>query len=97
MSDSIPVKSRFKHFANKQVTDTVEGQPVDFSVSTKKSVASSYFKKQDKAPKNVIMTIRTTSEVKERFDTLRHIFGYSQSDFLDALVHMAEDFVSSSH
>lgn len=97
MSDGIPVKSRFKHFANQQVTDTLEEQPKALPVSTKKSVASSYFMKQDKTPKNVIMTIRTTSEVKERFDTLRHNFGYSQSDFLDALVRMAEDLVSSSH
>lgn len=97
MSDGILVKSRFKHFANQQVTDTVGEHPTALPVSQKKSAASSYFMKLDKAPKNVIMTIRTTSEVKERFDTLRHHFGYSQSDFLDALVHMAEDLVSSSH
>ena len=97
MSDGIPVKSRFKHFANQQVTDMVEEHPKALPVSPKTSVASSYFMKQDKVPKNVIMTIRTTAEVKERFDLLRHHFGYSQSDFLDALVHMAEDLVFSSH
>ena len=97
MSDGIPVKSRFKHFANQQVTDTLKEHPKALPLSSNNSVASSYFVKQDKVPKNVIMTIRTTAEVKERFDTLRHNFGYSQSDFLDALVHMAEDLVSSSH
>jgi len=50
-----------------------------------------YLHKQEKSAKDVTMTIRTTSDVKEDFDAVRQFYGYSQSDFLAALMVFAKE------
>ena len=50
-----------------------------------------YLHKQEKVSKGITMTIRTTEELKEEFDSVRHFYGYSQSDFLAALMVFAKE------
>ena len=50
-----------------------------------------YLRKQAKNFKDVTMTIRTNSDVKEDFDSVRQFYGYSQSDFLAALMVFAKE------
>ncbi len=50
-----------------------------------------YLEKQDVSVKGVTMTIRATAGQKEMFDSIRRFYGYSQSDFLGALLVFAKE------
>ncbi len=51
-----------------------------------------YFPKKKHGPeKGTMMTIRTKPEVKEEFDRIRKFFGYSQSEFLEALLLLGKE------
>ena len=51
-----------------------------------------YFSHQKKAqPKSTMMTIRTKPEIKEKFDSIRAFYNYSQSEFLAAMLVFAEE------
>ena len=60
--------------------------------NTVKQDAGKYFSHQQKAiPKSIMMTIRTKPEIKEKFDSIRAFYNYSQSEFLAAMLVFAEE------
>ena len=61
-------------------------------VPTGKTEGKKYFPKKEHGPeKGTMMTIRTKPEVKEEFDRIRNFFGYSQSEFLEALLLLGKE------
>ena len=60
--------------------------------NTVKQGNEKYFSHQKKAqPKSTMMTIRTKPEIKEKFDSIRAFYNYSQSEFLAAMLVFAEE------
>lgn len=57
----------------------------------RKTEGKKYLVKQDASVKGVTMTIRATAGLKEQFDSIRKFYGYSQSDFLAALLVFARE------
>lgn len=72
-----------------------QAEQVVEEIDVKQDVKQKFFLNvQEKHEKSVTMTIRTTDEVKKRFDNIRKMYGYSQSEFLKAVIEMAEDEVT---
>ena len=57
----------------------------------KTGIRQKYLEKQDNMTKGVTMTLRVTPGIKEQFDSIRNFYGYSQSDFLSALLGYARE------
>ena len=60
--------------------------------TAKPVVTRKKLEKQEKCEtKSLLMSMRIRPSTKERFEKLRKIYRYSQSDFFDALVAIAEE------
>lgn len=60
-------------------------------IKTKPVVKTGLVRQPKRETKSVLMSIRIRPSTKEKFDKLRKLYRYSQSDFFDALVAIAED------
>lgn len=47
--------------------------------------------KQDYNKRDTLLTVRTFPNIKREFDSIRRFYGYTQAEFLGALVAYAQD------
>ena len=64
---------------------------VNVNVKKEESAASILKARAEKELKHVAMNLRVKPSVKERFEVLRKQLNYSQSDFFEVLVRLAEE------
>ena len=81
--------------ADKLVEEIVENENVtvkaNVNVKKEESAASILKARAEKELKDVAMNLRVKPSVKERFEVLRKQLNYSQSDFFEVLVRLAEE------
>lgn len=71
---------------------SVSAQKEKKTISTKpvkKSAKASVFSMQEKEIKSVAMNLRVKESVRNEFEELRKMYGYSQSDFFEIMVKLA--------
>ena len=60
-------------------------------IKTKPVVKTGLVRQPKREIKSILMSMRIRPSTKKRFEKLRAFYRYSQSDFFDALVAIAED------
>lgn len=60
-------------------------------IKTKPVVKTGLVRQPKRETKSLLMSMRIRPSTKEKFDKLRKLYRYSQSDFFDVLVAIAED------
>ena len=75
----------------KKKTNTKAKVNVNVNVKKEESAASILKARAEKELKHVAMNLRVKPSVKERFEVLRKQLNYSQSDFFEVLVRLAEE------
>lgn len=60
-------------------------------IKTKPVVKTGLVRQPKRETKSLLMSMRIRPSTKEKFDKLRKLYRYSQSDFFDALVAIAEE------
>lgn len=75
----------------KTVTKKKTNTKAKVNVKKEESAASILKARAEKELKDVAMNLRVKPSVKERFEVLRKQLNYSQSDFFEVLVQLAEE------
>ena len=83
--------SKFLNGSNPSLS-IIEKTRANQNITAKPVVTRKKLEKQEKhETKSILMSMRIRPSTKEKFDKLRKFYCYSQSDFFDALVAIAEE------
>ncbi len=83
--------SKFLNGSNPSLS-IIEKTRMNQNITAKSVVTKRKLEKQEiRETKSILMSMRIRPSTKEKFEKLRAFYGYSQSDFFDALVAIAEE------
>ncbi len=83
--------SKFLNGTNPSLS-IIEKTRMNQNITAKPVVTRKKLEKQEKhETKSILMSMRIRPSTKGKFERLRKFYGYSQSDFFDALVAIADE------
>ena len=83
--------SKFLNGTNPSLS-IIEKTRMNQNITAKPVVTRKKLEKQEiRETKSILMSMRIRPSTKEKFERLRKFYGYSQSDFFDALLAIADE------